>query len=119
MRGARTSSTTTIRCGVDLPVEATTILPRPFAFNTLAALNRHRDLLDLEKGGAVPGMEGKGSVLCVTIGRKDPEAAQMPRGQGDETKALFKKIISDYLETRPGATIGVQDFLRENYPDFV
>lgn len=105
--------------GVELPVEANTILPRPFAFNELAAANRHRQLLDLEKGGHIPGMEEKGSVLCITIGQKDGSSQHMERDSGEETRRLFTEIIEQYLEKRPKARNDVTEFLKTNYPELL
>lgn len=98
-----------------LPVEARTILPRPFAFNTLAAQKQQRLLLDLDQGGNIPGMEEKGSVLCITIGSQEGKPEQIQGGE--ETAALFKEILSAYTAEHPEEEPTIASFLKDKYPE--
>ncbi len=111
--------------GLSLPIQAKTILPRPFAFNTLCAMYEQEELLALEKSGNMPEMEDKGSVLCITIGggAEKREALQAVDRSGN-TKQIFKKLIDKFIASSPETAEQYRKkallaFLEETYPDLV
>lgn len=111
--------------GISLPVRAKTILPRPFAFNTLCALNEHKDLLELGKSGNIPGMEEKGSVLCIKVGGRNEEMEFKPSADsGKKTREIFRKLITKFIESSPDIAEQFRKqafmaFLEEKYPDLL
>lgn len=105
--------------GINLPIQASTVLPRPFAFNNLSAMNRHRDLLELEKGGSIDGMEDSASVLCITIGVEEESAQNIQRGSGEKTKQIFFEILNQYIDKNPEQEEIIKRFIAEKYPSLL
>ena len=111
--------------GLSLPIHAKTILPRPFAFNTLCAMNEHKELLNLEKAGNIPYLQNNGSVLCITVGGKTEKVETQPTADnGEKTKEIFRKLISKFIKSSPDTAEQFRKkafmaFLEERYPDLL
>ena len=54
---------------LEIPLQMQTILPRPFAFNTMIGLSKDDTLLDtLEREGHPKGLQQQGSVIAISLG---------------------------------------------------
>lgn len=105
----------------ELEVQSSTILPRPFAFNIMGGLKKHKMLFTLEKNGHIRGMSDKGSVLCFTIGNTSEHTISIEKK--DSTTQEFRKLIEIYLHNlkkhKLQHYLRAIEFLQKNYPNLI
>jgi hypothetical protein len=80
---------------INLNIDYQTVLPRPLSFKNLTKINEYKVLAQLQKLGHISGMENKGSVISVLIG-KSTNQLKTPTDITGQTKTLFLSLLNKY-----------------------